>query len=135
MSTTEIAIRTVYFNGTIGNVTDPLATIIHFSLLVHPSDHTVSGTIRISQGAGKETYHGQITGKTYAIDSNNFVRLISLNGTIPSSNKLTPLLFPFDAILSLKKDWNGIGGFYFLGKHKEEVPVNATIFNLQSASN
>ncbi|WP_043706449.1 DUF1842 domain-containing protein [Tenacibaculum ovolyticum] len=131
MSTTiNTAVETVYFKGTMGFVPNLLATIVNFSLLVHPENHTVSGTVTINVGTDKKTYTGKVTGTVYSTGYGDIVRVLSLNGSIPSDNKLTPLQFPFEANMALKADWSGTGGFSFQGYHEEKVPVKADTFNL-----
>jgi len=131
MSTTiNTGIETVYFKGTMGFAPNLLATIVNFSLLVHPTNHTVSGTVTINVGTDKKTYTGKVTGTVYSTGYNDVVRVLGLKGSIPSDNKLTPLQFPFEANMALKADWNGTGGFSFQGQHEEKVPVIADTFNL-----
>ena len=129
-TTTNTVIETIYHKGTIGFAPNPLATLINFSLVVHPEDHSVSGTVKINVGTDKKTYAGKVTGTVYSTGFGNIVRVLSLKGNIPSDNKLTPLFFPFEANMALKTDWNGKGGFSFQGKSEEEVPVTANTFNL-----
>ncbi|KAB1157424.1 DUF1842 domain-containing protein [Tenacibaculum aiptasiae] len=131
MSTTvDTAVETIYFKGTMGFAPNLLATIVNFSLLVHPENHTVSGTVTINVGTDKKSYTGKVSGTVYSTGLGDIVRVLSLKGSIPSDNKLTPLQFPFEANMALKADWNGEGGFTFQGKHEEKVPVNGHIFNL-----
>lgn len=113
-----------------GFVPNLLATIVNFPLLVQPENHTVSGTTTINVGADKKTYIGKVTGTVYSTGYGDIARVLSLNGSIPSDNKLTPLQFPFEANMALKADWNGEGGFTFQGQHQEKVPVTANTFNL-----
>ncbi len=131
MSTTiNTAVETIYYKGTMGFAPNLLATLVNFSLLVHPEDHTVSGTVTINVGTDKKTYTGKVTGTVYSTGFGDIVRVLSLKGSIPSDNKLTPLEFPFEANMALKADWSGTGGFSFQGQHEEKVPVTANTFNL-----
>lgn len=131
MSTTiDTTVETVYFKGIIGFAPNLLATVVNFSLLVHPENHTVSGTVTINVGTNKKSYTGKVTGTVYSTGFGDIVRVLSLKGNIPSDNKLTPLEFPFEANMALKTDWNGEGGFSFQGQHEEKVPVTGNTFNL-----
>lgn len=127
---TNATIETIYYKGTLGFSPNLLATIVNFSLLIHPEDHSLSGTVKINIGTNKKTYTGKVTGTVYSTGFGNIVRVLSLKGNISSDNKLTPLEFPFEANMALKEDWNGAGGFSFQGQHEEEVPVTANTFNL-----
>lgn len=129
-TTTNTAVETIYYEGTIGFAPNLLATIVNFSLLVHSEDHSVTGSVKINVGTDKKTYTGKVTGTVYSTGFGEYVRIISLKGSIPSDNKLTPLQFPFEATMSLKTDWNGTGGFSFQGQHEEKIPVTADIFKL-----
>ena len=129
-TTTNTAVETVYFKGTMGFPPNLLATVVNFSLLVHPENHTVSGTVTINVGTDKKSYTGKVNGTVYSTGFGDIVRVLNLKGNIPSDNKLTPLEFPFEANMALKADWNGEGGFSFQGQHEEKVPVTATSFNL-----
>ncbi|WP_442265305.1 DUF1842 domain-containing protein [Tenacibaculum sp. ZS6-P6] len=134
MATTALATKTVYFKGLMGFAPNLLATVVNFSLLVHSDKHTVSGTVKINVGTDKKSYSGKVSGTVYATGLNDIVRVISLQGHIPSENKLTPLEFPFEANMALKADWSGEGGFSFQGQHDEKVPVKGSTFNLDSAA-
>jgi len=134
MSTTEIAKETVYYTGTIGFAPNLLSTVVNFSLLVHPYNNSVSGTVKINVGTTKESYIGEVTGKTYATGLGDSVRLLRINGNIPSNSPITPLNFPFEATMNLKADWDGKGGFSFLGEHKEDQPVSGKKYVLDNAN-
>lgn len=127
---TVTAVETIYFKGTMGFVPNLLATIVNFTLLVHPEEHTVSGTVRINVGTDKKVYSGRVTGTVYAAGIGEIERVLNIKGNIPTDNKFSNVLLPFEANMALKADWNGEGGFSFLGQHEEKVPVNADIFKL-----
>ncbi|SED08678.1 protein of unknown function [Tenacibaculum sp. MAR_2009_124] len=129
-TSTNTAVETIYYKGTMGFVPNLLATIVNFSLLVHPDDHTVSGTVRISDGTDKKTYVGKVSGTVYAAGVGEIVRVLHITGNIPADIKDAPLQLSFEANMALKADWNGEGGFSFLGKHEEGVPVKADVFKL-----
>ncbi|TCP28430.1 uncharacterized protein DUF1842 [Tenacibaculum skagerrakense] len=133
-TTVKTTTETIYYKGTMGFAPNLLATVVNFSLLVHPDNHTVSGTVRINVGTDKKSYSGKVSGTVYATGLNDIVKVISLHGHIPSDNKLTPLEFPFEANMALKADWSGEGGFSFQGQHDEKVPVKGSVFNLDSAA-
>ena len=133
MATTALATETVYFKGSMGFIANPLGTMVDFSLLVDSDKHTVTGNVTITDGATKESYSGRVSGTTYPAGYGDIVRLINITGSIPGSNPLTPIQFPFEANMALKADWDGKGGFTFLGKHHDDVEVQGSIFKLDSA--
>ncbi|AUC16157.1 hypothetical protein BTO06_13745 [Tenacibaculum sp. SZ-18] len=125
----DTALETIYYKGTMGFAPNPLATVVNFSLLLNYEDNSVSGTVKINVGTDKKSYTGKVSGKVYSTGLNGFLRVLSLQGNIPSDDKLTPLEFPFEANMALKADWSGEGGFSFQGQHEENVPVKGSIFN------
>ena len=106
-TTVNTATETIYYKGTMGFVPNLLATIVNFSLLVHPEDHTVSGTVRISVGTDKKVYSGRVTGTIYSTGIGDIVRVLYIQGNIPTDNKFSNVLLPFEANMALKADWNG----------------------------
>jgi len=124
--------ETLYYKGSMGFLANPLDTIVEFSLLVDSEKHTVNGNVTITDGATKETYSGKVSGSTYPAGLGGISRLINITGSIPNSNPLTPLQLPFEANMALKADWDGKGGFTFLGKHHDDVEVKGSIFKLDA---
>ena len=120
----------IHYKGTMGFVPNPLATIVNFSLMINQEDHTVNGTVRISVGTDKKTYSGKVTGTAFSTGFNDIVRILSIKGEIPSNDKFTPLLFPFEANMALKADWSGQGGFSFQSQHEAELPVKGSVSDL-----
>ncbi|MDY0780298.1 DUF1842 domain-containing protein [Tenacibaculum sp. IB213877] len=129
-TTANTAVETIYYKGTMGFVPNLLATIFNFSLLVHPEEHTVSGTVKINVGIDKKVYFGKVTGAVYSTGLGDIVRVLNIQGNIPTDNKFSNVLLPFEANMALKADWNGEGGFSFLGQHEQNVPIKADIFKL-----
>lgn len=123
-------------NGTIGNVGTPGAPIATFSLVVIPSQHSVSGTVVITQAIPGPDSHivVPVTGKIYAAGLGQYTQLVSLKGqyvqTFPAP-AIGAFLADFDAHLAVNADWNGLGGFSYYQHHIENVPVKAAT-NLQA---
>ena len=68
--------------GTIGNVGTPGAPIAKFSLVVVPSQHTVTGTVVITQAIpGPDGYIvAPVTGKIYSTGLGKVTQVVSLQG-------------------------------------------------------
>ncbi len=125
--------QTIYFKGMMGEVTDPLSPVLNFSLLVHPSENTVSGTVKLTISDGQEEiYSGQVAGTTHASGFKDVVRLINIRGNFPPQYKLSGIVLPFETNMSLDSDWDGSGGMTFKGRNYENLPIKASIFNLDS---
>ncbi|CAL2057409.1 DUF1842 domain-containing protein [Tenacibaculum sp. 190524A05c] len=134
MNTNTIT-KTIYFKGVMGEIPDPLSPVLQFSLLVHPYENTVSGTVKLTISNGEEEiYSGQITGSTHASGFKESVRLINIRGNFPPQHKLSGIVFPFEANMSLDSDWNGSGGMTFKGRNYEKLPIKGSIFNLDSSA-
>ncbi|KUJ63639.1 hypothetical protein AR687_00180 [Flavobacteriaceae bacterium CRH] len=122
-------------NGTIGNVGTPGAPIAKFSLVVVPSQHTVTGTVVITQAISGPDSHivVQVTGKIYSAGLGKYTQLVSLQGQYVQSfppPAIGAFLADFDAHFAIDNAWNGIGGFSYYQHHIENVPV-ASVKNLQ----
>lgn len=130
-TTANTTTQTVYFKGTMGEVANPLSPLLTFSLLIHPEENTVDGTVKLTISNGdEEVYSGQVTGVTHATGLNDVVRLISIRGNFPPQNKLSGIVLPFEAHMALNSDWKGSGGITFRGKNYENLPINGDTFNL-----
>ena len=122
-------------SGTIGNVGTPGAPIVSFSLVVVPSQNSVSGTAVIKQAVNGPDSHivVPVTGKIYAAGLGQYTQLVSFKGqyvqTFPAP-AIGAFLADFDAHLSVDAEWNGVGGFSYYQHHIENVPVKA-VKNLQ----
>ena len=121
--------------GTIGNVGMSGAPIATFSLVVVPSQHTVSGTVVITQAVNGPDSHivVSVKGKIYATGFGQFTQVVSLHGQYVQS--FTPpaigsFLADFDAHFAIDNAWNGTGGFSYFNHQIENVPV-ATAKKLQ----
>jgi hypothetical protein len=117
-------------NGTIGNVEMPGAPIATFSLVVVPSQNTVSGTVVITQAISGSDSHivVPVTGKIYATGLGNVTKVVSLQGQYVHSfppPAIGSLLANFDAHLAIDNAWNGKGGFSYYQHQIENVPVAA----------
>lgn len=110
--------------GTIGNVGMPGAPIVHFSLVVVPSQNSVNGAVQITQATQNGNYQGQVSGKIFATGFGTTTQVVSLRGNVHSDG-VTPIEIPFEAHLALDGSWNGTGGFAYANTHVENVPVVA----------
>ncbi len=122
-------------NGTIGNVGMPGAPIATFSLVVVPSQHTVTGTVVITQAVNGPDNHIVISvkGKIYATGFGQFTQVVSLHGQYVQSfppPAIGSFLADFDAHFAIDNAWNGTGGFTYWKNTVENVPV-ATAKNLK----
>ncbi|WP_337967433.1 DUF1842 domain-containing protein [uncultured Flavobacterium sp.] len=116
--------------GTIGNVGTPGAPIAKFSLVVVPSQHSVTGTVVITQAIPGPDSHivVQVTGKIYGAGIGKVTQLVSLHGEYVHSAlppKIGAFLAKFDAHLAIDNAWNGTGGFSYYEHNIENVPVTA----------
>ena len=121
--------------GTIGNVGMPGAPIATFSLVVVPSQHTVSGTVVITQAVNGPDNHivVSVKGKIYATGFGQFTQVVSLHGQYVQSfppPAIGSFLADFDAHFAIDNAWNGTGGFSYFKHQIENVPV-ATAKNLK----
>jgi hypothetical protein len=116
--------------GTIGNVGTPGAPIATFSLVVVPSQHSVTGTVVITQAIpGPDSrIVVQVTGKIYATGIGKVTQVVGLQGeyvhSVPPPG-LGSFLAKFDAHLAIDNEWNGTGGFSYYQHNIENVPVKA----------
>lgn len=108
--------------GIIGNVGMPGAPIVHFSLVVVPSQHKVSGSVHVTQAIAGGSYSGEVTGKIYATGLGNVTQVVGLQGTIHPDGP-EPIEIPFDAHMAIDGAWNGTGGFNYANVHVESAPV------------
>ncbi|SHM22376.1 DUF1842 domain-containing protein [Flavobacterium chilense] len=116
--------------GTIGNVGTPGAPIATFSLVVVPSQNSVSGTVVITQAVNGPDSHivVPVKGRIYATGFGNFTKVVSLQGEYVQSfppPAIGAFLAEFDAHLAIDNEWNGTGGFSYWRHNVENVPVKA----------
>lgn len=116
--------------GTIGNVGMPGAPIATFSLVVVPSQNSVSGTVVITQAVNGPDSHivVPVTGKIYATGLGQFTKVVSMQGQYVHSvppPAIGSFLANFDAHLAVDNAWNGTGGFSYWKHQIENVPVTA----------
>ena len=121
--------------GTIGNVGMPGAPIASFSLVVVPSQHSVTGTVVITQAIQGPDSHivVNVKGKIYATGFGKVTQVVSLQGQYVHSvppPAIGSFLANFDAHLAIDSAWNGTGGFSYYQHTVENVPV-AAAKNLQ----
>ncbi|KAF2513425.1 DUF1842 domain-containing protein [Flavobacterium foetidum] len=114
--------------GTIGNVGTPGAPIATFSLVVVPSQHTVTGTVVITQAVQGPDSHivVQVKGRIYSTGFGNFTQVVSLQGQYVQSfppPAIGSFLADFNAHLAIDNAWNGTGGFSYYQHQIENVPV------------
>ncbi|WP_316636381.1 DUF1842 domain-containing protein [uncultured Flavobacterium sp.] len=114
--------------GTIGNVGMPGAPIASFSLVVVPSQHSVTGTVIITQAIKGPDSHivVHVKGKIYAAGLGKVTQLVSLHGqyvhSVPPPG-IGSFLADFNAHLAIDNAWNGTGGFSYYLHNIENVPV------------
>jgi len=108
-------------NGIIGNMM-PGAPIVHFSLVVVPSQHKVSGEVHVTQAVKGGSYSGTVSGTIYNTGLGKFTKVVALTGQIHSDEPIIGLI-PFDAHMAINDSWEGIGGFHYLNVHVENAPV------------
>ena len=108
--------------GTIGNVGMPGAPVVHFSFVVVPSQHKVTGSVQVTQATQNGNYSGQVTGTLYATGYGNVTQVVAVTGTVHSDGDM-PIEIPFEAHLAIDGSWNGTGGFAYANTHVENVPV------------
>jgi hypothetical protein len=108
--------------GTIGNVGMPGASVVHFSFVVVPSQHKVTGSVQVTQATQNGNYSGQVTGTLYATGYGNVTQVVAVTGTVHSDGDM-PIEIPFEAHLAIDGSWNGTGGFAYANTHVENVPV------------
>ena len=116
--------------GTIGNVGLPGAPVASFSLVVVPSQHSVSGTVVITQAIQGPDSHivVPVTGKIFATGIGKITQVVSLKGQYVHSvppPAIGSFLANFDAHLAIDNEWNGTGGFSYFGHSVENVPVKS----------
>lgn len=116
--------------GTIGNVGTPGAPIAAFSLVVVPSQNSVSGTVVITQAVSGPEGHIVIpvTGKIYATGIGNYTKVVSLQGQYVQSvppPAIGSFLADFNAHLAIDNEWNGKGGFSYWRHNIEDVAVKS----------
>lgn len=117
--------------GTIGNVGMPGAPIAHFSLVVVPSQNSVSGTVVITQAiqGSNSNITVNVTGKIYAAGLGQYTQLVSMSGqyvqTVPPP-AIGAFLADFNAHMAIDNSWNGVGGFSYWQHDIENVPVKSS---------
>lgn len=116
--------------GTIGNVGVPGAPVASFSLVVVPSQHSVSGTVVITQAIqGPDSrIVVEVTGKIYSTGIGKVTQVVGLKGqyihSVPPP-AIGSFLANFDAHLAIDNEWNGTGGFSYFGHNIENAPVKS----------
>lgn len=122
---------TLIIRGTMGSTVNLNSPIVKFNLTADEETHQVHGSVEITLGnPGDKPYKGNVTGTLYATGFKQFVKVISLNGYIPSNNPITPIEFGFNANMGLEADGDGVGGFNFKGEHYEELPITYKVMEL-----
>lgn len=110
--------------GTIGKVGTPGAPIVHFSLVVVPGEHKVSGSVQITQAVKGGNYSGHVTGVIYATGLGKVTQIVGLKGSVHPDGPM-PIEIPFEAHMAIDGSWNGTGGFHYAHVHVENVPVKS----------
>jgi hypothetical protein len=125
MSTQTNLVGAYLAQGTIGNVGMPGSPIVHFSFVVVPSQHKVSGSVHVTQATQNGNYSGQVTGTLYATGFGNVAQVVAVRGSVHSDGEM-PIEIPFEAHLAIDGSWNGTGGFAYANTHVENVPVTSS---------
>ncbi len=110
--------------GTIGNVGMPGAPVVHFSLIVVPSQRNVSGSVHITQAIQDGNYSGNVSGKIYATGLGEYTKVVGIKGLV-NSDAPVPTGIEFEAHMAIDESWNGKGGFNYGNVHVEDVPVKS----------
>ena len=105
----------------------PTAT---FSLVVVPSQHSVSGTVVITQAIQGPDSHLviQVKGKIYSTGLGQYTQAVTLSGQYVHSvppPAIGSFLADFNAHMAIDNSWNGTGGFSYWKHDIENVPVKA----------
>lgn len=102
--------------GIVGNLGMPGAPIMHYSLVVVPSAHNVSGTVEITQAIAPPGVHLTInvTGMIRKTGLGQVTQIVALEATENPQ---------FSAHLAIDNSWQGRGGFSYNGTTIEDVPV------------
>lgn len=116
--------------GTIGNVGMPGAPIAHFSLVVVPGSHNVSGVVEISQAIpGPNSYIlVHVKGQIRPTGLGNITQIVALEGEYVESfppPAIGAILRKFSAHMAIDNSWNGKGGFTYGENVINDVPVNS----------
>ena len=124
----DLLIGAYLAEGKIGNVGTPGAPIATFSLVVVPSQNSVSGTVVITQAVNGPDSHivVQVKGKIYATGFGKYTKAVSLQGQYVQSfppPAIGSFLADFDAHFAVDNEWNGTGGFLYWRHNIENVPV------------
>ena len=111
--------------GTLGNLDLLGAPIMHFNLVVVPSENTVSGSVEIIQAIAPPYGHISIQnlkGQIRATGFGGVEQIVALEGnyTIGASE----VLYSFNASMNLKMNWEGSGSFTYGEQTIENVPVH-----------
>lgn len=122
MSNSNPIAGTYLAKGTIGNVGTPGAPIVHFSLMVTPSTHKVSGQVFVTQSVEGGDYSGNVEGTIYSTGLGKVTQIVSLKGGLSVPPPAIGV-FPFEATMAIDQAWSGTGGFSYMNVHVEDVPV------------
>ena len=106
MSDSNTMVGAYLAKGTIGNLNMPGAPIVHFSLVVVPSTHKVSGEVHVTQAVEGGSYSGRVEGTIYSTGLKNVTQIVALKGQISSDGPIIGL-FPFDAHMAINNAWEG----------------------------
>jgi hypothetical protein len=121
---TTVITDTKTIEGTLGSLVNLNEAYVNFTLTLDEEEHKVYGTVKIYLNPPLEKpFVGNVTGAIYSTGYGEFVQGITLQGSIPSNNPITPIEFLFNASLHLESDNKGTGSFQFQGKHLEGLPV------------
>ncbi|CAM1368340.1 DUF1842 domain-containing protein [Tenacibaculum xiamenense] len=114
--------------GSIGNVGLPGAPIAHFSLVVVPSQNTVTGVVEITQAINRPPILVHVKGTIRHTGYGDVTQIVNLTGeyvvSVPPP-AIGSYLEKFTAYMDIDNDWNGIGGFTYGSESIRDVPVKS----------
>jgi len=111
--------------GTLGNIGLPGAPIMHFNLVVVPSQNTITGVVEITQAIAPpngQIFVNNVKGQIHATGFNGVEQIVSLEGNYTIGESY--VLIPFKAFMNLKSNWEGTGTFIYGSQKIENVPVH-----------
>jgi hypothetical protein len=117
-------------NGTVGNVGVPGAPIMHFSLVVVPSQNCVNGTVHITQAIAppnNDIVVKNVKGTIRKTGFGSITQVVALEGQYLVSFPPPVIgcyLAAFSASMAIDNNWDGSGSFSYGNHDVDNVPVN-----------
>lgn len=128
--TSKVLAGAYLVNGVAGNLEVPGAPVMHFSLVVVPSQNSVNGTVHITQSIAPpnsdiviRNVHGSIRATGYG----KVTKIVYLEGeyvvSVPPP-AIGSYLAHFSASMAIDDNWNGTGSFSYGIHDVDNVPVH-----------